>query len=271
MIFEPVNSIASPSFYRKVAGQTFGRSFLYLSFLVAVFALCATIALKIKVGPTIDETFAWLERSVPTLTYADGKVTSTVPGPVRLQHPDPKLADVSLMIDTSRTDAVTPQQMEDAKVLGFLTSTAFYLKEQNGSLRVYDLSKGAQGSKPVTIDSGFYRNAAQVMSRLLYPGALVAAFAIFLAWKLFTTMLYSLAALMINALAGGGLEYAPLLNISVYAQTPTVVLAILSLFLPFAIPGYTILCVTLTCAYIWLAVKQQPPSASASPSSPASA
>lgn len=262
MIFDPVNSVAAPSFYRKVSGQSFGRSFLYISYLVAVFALCATVALKVKVGPTIDETFTWLERSVPTLTYADGKITSAQPGPVRLQHP--RLSDVSLMIDTGRTDAVTPQQMEDAKVLGFLTSTAFYLKEQNGSLRVYDLSKGAQAGKPVTIDAAFYRNAALVMGRLLYPGALVAAFCIFLAWKIFTTVLYSLAAMMINAFAGARLEYAPLLNIAVYAQTPAILLAILSLFLPFAIPGYTLLCVAITCGYIWLGVKQH--SASAPPS-----
>lgn len=269
MIFDPVNSVASPSFYRKVSGQTVGRSLLYICYLVGVFSLCATLALKIKVGPTIDETFEWLERSVPTLTYADGKVTSAQPGPVRLQHPDPKLSDVSLMIDTSRTDPVTPQQMEDAKVLGYLTSTAFYLKEQGGQLRVYDLSKGAQGGKPVTIDAGFFRNADIVMGRLLYPGALLAAFAIFLAWKLLTTMAYSLVALMINAMAGGQLEYAPLLNISIYAQTAGVLLAILSLFLPFAIPGYSMICVTLTAAYIWLAVKQHSASPLPSPSEPA--
>lgn len=260
MIFDPVNSVSNVDFYKKVSAQPVGKSFLYIAYLAALFALVCTLALKIKVGPVIDETFTWLERSVPVLTYAGGRVSTPQTAPVRLQHPT--IQGVSLMIDTNRSDAVTTQQMDEAKVLGFLTATAFYLREQNGELRVFDLTKSADGSKPVTIDAGFYRNASVVMGRLLYPAALAATFAIFLAWKFFASMAYSVMALMINALASGTLSYAPLLNIAIYAQTLAIMLQALSLFLPFTIPGFSLLSVALTGVYIWLAVKRHSHSSS---------
>jgi hypothetical protein len=263
MIFDPVNSITNLDFYKRISGQSLGRSFLYICYLGIVFSVFTTLALKVKVEPVLAETFTWLERSMPPLTYENGRVTSTQPGPTKIQHP--KLPEVTLLIDTNRSEAVTPQLMEEEKVLGYLTATSFYLRQQNGRMEVYDLTKSAQGAKPVTIDAGFYRNARLVMGRILYPVALFVTFFIFLAWKGVASLVYSLAALMINALAGGGLGYAQLLNVAIYAQTLVVLLQIATLFLPFVIPGFQLLGVAVTCVYIWLAVKRHS-SDSSSPS-----
>lgn len=262
MILDPINSVASIDFYKKISGQSLGRSFLYVCYIAALFSIIGTFALKIKIGPVIDETFQWLERAMPPLTYQDGKVTSTLTAPLKLQHP--RLPEVSLMIDTSRVDAVTPRQMEEAKALAFLTSSAFYLRQQNGKLEVYDLSKSPTGAKPIQIDSAFFQNADLIMSRVLYPVALAIFFALFLAWKGFASIAYSLVALLINALANGGLGYAPLLTIAIYAQTLAVGFQAVSLFLPFGIPGFSLICLLITSFYIWLAVKRHSPSPSPS-------
>jgi hypothetical protein len=254
MIFDPVNSVSSIDFYKKVSGQSLGRSFLYACYLAALFAVACTLALKVKIGPVIDDTFVWLERSVPTLTYSAGRVSTPQTAPLTVKHPT--IPGVSLTIDTNRSDAVTAKEMEEAKVLGFLTATAFYLREENGELRVFDLTKSANGAKPVTIDAGFYRNASIVMGRLLYPTALVATFVVFLVWKFFASIAYSVMALMINAFASGSLGYAPLLNIAIYAQTLAIGLGVVTLFMPFGIPGFSLVSVVITGVYIWLAVKR---------------
>ncbi|MDE2238029.1 MAG: DUF1189 family protein, partial [Elusimicrobia bacterium] len=212
--------------------------------------------LKLKAGPVIDGTFLWLEHAVPPMTYANGRVTSDVSGPLRLQHPT--LRDVAVMIDTNRTDPVTPQQMEQAKVVAYLTATAFYLRDRD-ELRVFDLSHTPAGSRPVRIDAGFFRNAGIVMDRTLYPLALVAIFVLFLAWKALASGGYSLLALLLNSISGGSLRYPALLNIAVYAQTLVVLLLALSLYLPFAIPGFNALCLLITSVYIWLAVRPPQP------------
>src|SRR4051812_6669008 len=156
MILDPIHSVSSPDFYKQVSGQSFGRSFLYLCYLGLVFAVLTTFAVKIKVGPALDETFEWLARTAPAMTYADGKVTSNAPGPVKLQHP--KLPEIALMIDTTRNDAVTPAQMEEAKVMAFLTANSFYLRHQNGKVEIYDLSKPGANAKPLQIGPDFFRS-----------------------------------------------------------------------------------------------------------------
>lgn len=262
MILDPVNSVASVDFYQKISRQSPLRSFGYVCYLALLFSVVSTVALKVKLGPVIEDTFTWLERSVPTLTIADGKVTSSNPLPTRLEHP--KLTGVSVMIDTNRVEPVTPEQMEQDKVLAYLSSNAFYLKQQNGKLEVYPLGKSTAGQKPFTIDSAFFRNAGVILGRVLYPVALVVTFMIVLGWKGAASVAYSLMALMINAMANGGLNYVPLLNIAIYAQTLATAVLALSLFLPFAIPGLSLISLFLTGVYIWLAVKRH-----SSPSSPA--
>ena len=258
MILDPVNSVASLDFYKKVAGQSFWRSLLYLCHLGGLFAVLCTFAIKLKVGPIIDETFNWLARSVPTMTYANGRVTSSSPGPLKLQHP--RMPEIAVMIDTTRTDAVTPQQLEEAKVMAFLSASAFYLRHQSGKVEVYDLSKTPSGTRPLTIDPAFFRTANTLMSRVLYPLALVITFGVFLIWKLLSSLIYSVVALLINAIGAGGLAYSELFNIAVYAQTLVVFLQILALFLPFTIPALPLLSILITSVYLWLAVKRQSPS-----------
>jgi hypothetical protein len=253
MILDPVNSVANVDFYKKISGQSVGRSFLYICYLGGLFAFACTIAVKIYVGPAVDETFKWLESSVPPLTLSAGKVTSTQTEPVKLQHPT--IPEVAMVIDTLRVDPVTPQLMEEQKVMGYLTSNAFYLRDQRGKVEIHDLSKWPAEAKPVQIDAPFFRSASIVMSRVLYPAALIVTFFVFLAWKGTATMLYSLAALAANSISHASLSYPALLNIAVYAQTLAIGVQTLALFLPFRLPMLPI-SLGLTGIYIWLAVKR---------------
>jgi len=262
MLLDPVNAVTSFDFYKALAKQSFGRSLLYLAYIGLVFSLLATFALKLKIGAAVDDTFDWLAKSVPAMTYADGKLSSTAPMPLRLQSP--RAPEIALMIDTTRTDAVSPQLMTDQKVTAYVTANALYLKQTNGELRVWDLSKpqgqpqaGGGPAQPIRIDADFFKSAGTVLDRVMYPVAFVIIFVLFVVWKLLTSVFFSLIGLLVNALGQGALEYGALLNLAVYAQTPAIALQVLSLFLPFAVPGGTIISLGLTTLYLWLAVKRQ--------------
>jgi hypothetical protein len=254
MLLDPVNAITSVNFYKKVAAQGPGRTALYLVYLSAVFAVAATLAVKVRVGPEIDKTFVWLAQSMPTLTLAGGRITSSSPEPVTLRHPT--VSEIAVTIDTSRTEPVTPETLESAKVAAVLTSSTLYLRgSQPGRMETYDLSK-ANAPKPVVIDASFYQTAGKTLTRVLYPLTLIISFFLVVFWKTAASVIYSLMALMINAVAQGNQPYGSLFNIAAYAQTLVVVLQAILLFMPAGVPGFSVISAAVTGVYIWLALKR---------------
>lgn len=252
MILDPVNSVTSISFYRKVAKQPLGRAFLYLFYVSLLFSLAATAALKVRLGPALNETFDWLAQAAPPLVFSDGKATSSLTAPLTLRHPSMK--EIAVTIDTARTEPITPQLMDASGVIAYLTANSFYLKQQNGGIEVYDLAKTAS-AKPITLDAAFYRNAGRLLSRILYPLSFVVMFFVFAAWKGCAALVYSLLALLANSTLDARLEYGPLFCVSVYAQTLVIVVQAIFLFMPVGIPFFGAISVLLTGAYIWLGVR----------------
>lgn len=253
ILLDPVNAITSLNFYRKVAVQSLGRTFLYLFYLALVFGLAAMLAMRIRVGPAISETFRWIEKSVPPLTFSGGRLSSTLTEPLLLRHP--QVPEVAFILDTNRETAVTPEELMQNKVMAIVTSNAFYIQKQPGRLEVYDFSK-TPSPKPVTLDAALYRQADALLGRILYPATFVVGLLIFFAWKLCASLFYSVVGLIVNAGAQANLDYGVLFRIGVYAQTLVIALQITFLFMPVAIPVFNLLAIAATTAYIWLAVKR---------------
>ena len=259
MILDPVNSVTSIEFYRKVAKQSLGRSLLYLCYLSAVCSIVWTI----RLDPAIMASYDWFAKAAPPLTFSDGKVSSDLKGPLILQHPS--IQQIAVAIDTTRTEAVTPQMMEDSHVILYLTANSLYVSQQNGRIEVLDLAR-APTPRPIRIDAEFYHFARPYLTRLLYPSTLVIFFCFFMVWNACAGLVYSLAAMAANAIAGAGLAYASLYSISVYAQTLACILQLIFLFMPGAgqaIPAFPLILFVLTSVYIWLAVKRNAPPAAA--------
>ena len=252
MILDPVNSITSVNFYKKISTQSLGRSILYLCYLAALFSITGTVALKVKAGPVIKETFRWLEQSMPPLTFSRGKVSSPVSGPLTLRHP--KMAEVALIIDTQRGEPATPELMGEQKVIAYLTGNALYLLRSRNRVESYDFSKSP--SRTVVVNAEFYRMAEKTLRQILYPIAIAAIFVMFLAWKTCASLMYSLIALAVNAQADARLGYKSLFNITVYAQTLVIALQSIFLFMPVGIPLFRLAAFALTGLYIWLAVNK---------------
>lgn len=264
MILDPVNGVTSVEFYKKVAKQPLGRSFLYLFYLAFLFAITTTVALKVRAGPLIEETFRWLEKSMPRISVLNGKLSSDAPGPVTVRHPEN--AEVAVTVDTGRLEAVTPELMDKEMVMAYITGNALFVRKSPGKLEVYDFSKAAAkpGDKPLVIDEAFYRKAEAVVNRVIYPFCLVLTLVVFLFWKSASTFLYSIMAVFVNSTIGANLEYKALWNITLYAQTLVIVLQAIFLFMPSPLPASQAVATLLTGVYIWLAVRRNREPAAAS-------
>lgn len=252
MIQDLLGSIASSQAYRRFALEKTSRTVLYLFFISLLFTVGGSVAMQLRVGPVVDETFAWLGAEVPTLTFSAGKVTSTATAPKRLVHP--KAEEVAVMIDTARVEPVTLQAMQEAKVLAYLTNNALYLEQQPGKVEVYDLSKAAL-ERPLVVDGKFFREAAGALKRVVYPLAIVTVFIFAAAWTALAGLFYAVLAMLLNSIAGGALTFGALFQIAIHAQTAALLIRIIMAFLPFMVPLSGLLTILVTSVYLWMAVR----------------
>jgi hypothetical protein len=94
------------------------------------------------------------------------------------------------------------------------------------------------------------------LSRILYPATFVVGIGLAFGWKLVAALIYSLMALMINAIAETGQPYPKLFNIALYAMTLVTAIQAIFLFMPVGIPGFTLISLIITGVYIWLTLKR---------------
>ena len=252
MIQDLLGSIASTQAYRRFAAEKTSRTVLYIFFISLLFTIGGGVAMRMRIGPVVDATFAWLAAEVPTLTFSAGKITSSEPIPKRLVHP--KVRDIAVMIDTTRTEPVTLQTMRDAKVLAYLTNNALYIEQQQGTIKVYDLSKAAL-EHPTVVDAKFFHDAAGALKKVFYPLAIITVFMLVAAWTACAGLMYSLLAMFLSSIMGGALAFGSLYQISIHAQTSAILLRIIMSFLPFAVPMSGLLTILITSVYLWMAVK----------------
>jgi uncharacterized membrane protein len=253
MILDPINSITSIDFYKKVAGQTLARTFLYLTYLGILFSIVFLVFLKARVWPALEETFHWLETSVPTITYSHGRLSTPTNEKVTLRHP--KINEVAFTIDTGRAEPVTTQIMQAEKVSAYVTGTALYILQPGGRVEVYDFSKVTDAEAKI-LDARFYSELERDVRLVLYPFGFLASFLLFTVWKLVASLFYSLFALLINGLAEAGLAYKSLFNLSVCAQTLVIAVQAILLLIPAQVPQFTLLATVATTVYLWLAIKK---------------
>lgn len=265
MIPDLLDAVVRPASYRRFAAEKAARTAAYIAFLSLIFVGSIGIAVKLRLAPLFDQTFSWLETSMPAITFANGTVTSAAPGPLRLEHPRTK--DVALMIDTARKDPVTAQQMADAKVLAYLTSNALYLMRGQGQMETIDLSKSA-AEKPVTVDAASYKDMERAFDWVFYPALMLFFFLSFAAALAFCGALYALAGMVMASAAGGSLGFAALFRIAVHAQTAGSLLYALDALMPVTIPYFQFVSIALSLTCLWLGVKAAASPAPAAPAEP---
>lgn len=254
MLLDPLRAVLDFRFYREVPRKSGIATVGYIGLLGLVYALAMLLAVHMHLRPLIDESVSWLATSVPVLTLADGKLSCATPGPLEIRPP--RMANMLLVIDTDRVAAVSPSEMTERKIQAYLTqNTAYIYNPSNKRVEAYDLG-AAKPPAPLVIDGPFYRRIGKLFTSALYPATLAIAFFFFFFAGHFWALVYSLVALLFNAFMGAGLPYSSLYKISVYAQTPVVILQVLMLALWKPIPHYRLLALVIVGIYLSLAIRQ---------------
>jgi len=251
MLPDLLDALIRPAAYRRFAGEASARCAGYIAFLSIVFVGALCVTLKLRLAPVIDDTFGWFETSMPSLRIAEGKITSSAPGPVRLEHPQFK--DVAIMVDTSRKEPVTAQMMAEQKIKGYLTSNALYL-EHDDKVEVFDLSKSG-GERPMVLDAQSYRDMHRAFNVVFYPMMLLMMFLLFAATLACFGLAYALVGMLVSSLSEAALGFGALFRIAVHAQTAAALLRALDTLLPSGIPYLAALSPVVSVVYVWLGVR----------------
>jgi len=246
-----ISSLTSPSAYRRFAGEKAGRTAAYAAFLSLIFVAALAVAIKLRLTPLFDQTFEWLKTSMPAVTFAAGKVSSTALTPTRVEHPRAK--EVAVMIDTSRTEPVTPALMKEANVIAYLTGNALYLERDN-RIEIFDLSKSAAG-KTVTVNADTYREMEKVFNWVFYPVVLLLFFVLYCVSLSFFGLIYSLAGLLVASLTGAELSFGTIFQMSLHAQSAAVLLRAVDSLSPKSIPLAGMISMAMSVTYLTLAIR----------------
>lgn len=257
MITDIGRSVGDFTFYKEVPKKTVWATVAYLTMLGGFFSLAVTVAVHQNVVPRIRQAAEWTAKTMPTITLNDGKLSSAAPGPLEVRHPD--VPQAGLVLDTQRTEPVTPAEMAQKKLIAYLTADAVYVLTPE-RLETYALGQ-TKGKESLVVDAAFYRSMADILVKVLYPIAFLTSWATFLIWKHVAALIYSLVGLLVNAVVDGGHEFPTLYRMAVYAQTPVVVLQTAALFLPRPIPLFPILALLVVTAYLWQAIRHADPPA----------
>jgi len=253
MLLDPLLSLTDFHFYRNLSRKSIAATVGYLTYLGVLFAFVYTLMFFIRYGPKIDEAVEWAASSIPPMTFAQGKLSSALAEPKRIQHPDYPM--VAFIVDTNRTTPVSPFEMRASTVAAYITQNAVHYFAADGRLSVSDLSV-AQTSESLTIDGSFYRKVGGVMKKAQYPVAFILAWIIFMVSTHLGAFFYSLIALLLNAFLSANLKYSDLYRASVYSQTPAVALQAIALFLPKPVPFFPVLLLIVVTVYLWQALRQ---------------
>ncbi|MDE2292078.1 MAG: DUF1189 family protein, partial [Elusimicrobia bacterium] len=255
MIKDIARSIGDFSFYQEAVRKPVWATVAYLVLLGAFFSLAVTAALYVNVRPRILDAAEWAGAHIPKLTLSEGRLSSDAAAPTEVRNP--AMPEFGLMVDTGRKEPVTPEEMTQKKLVVYLTGDSAYVLTQD-RLETYELSK-TKGEKPLVMDADFYRQTASVLLKVLYPIGFLTAWLTFIVWKHVAALVYSLIALLINAVVEGGHEFPSLYRMAVYAQTPVVVLQTAALFWPRPVPLFSLLALLVVSAYLWQGIRHAAP------------
>ena len=266
MIPDLLDSVARPAAYRRFSAEKAAHTAAYAAFLSLIFVGALGVSVKLRLAPLFAETFSWLQTSMPPLQFGAGGVTSSAPGPVRLEHPRAK--EIAVIVDTARTTPVLASQMSDAKVIAYLTGNALYLERGQNQLETIDLSKSAP-ERRITVDASTYKEMERAFDWVFYPALMLFFFLTFAVSLALSALAYALIGLVLASLAGGSLGYAALFRIAVHAQTAGSLLYALDAVLPRPIPYFQLVSIASSLAFLWLGVSAAAQAAPAEPPAPA--
>lgn len=266
----------NPHFYRYIAGQSFGRSFVYVLLLSFVLSLALSLKYTVTFKRFIPRAHQWLLAHAPEawpkglteIKIENGRVSSPVVQP--FTH---KWGEFTFVLDT--TGGISSLDEYKQGVLLLKNKVVFKRKKSalETEIREYDLAKVESfiirkgnidkgiiaeiinKDKSFVINAGTLKSLFMLFYRIAFIAMLLWFFIYYLNAKVTQGLFFALLALPANKILKANLKYRELLNIALYAFTPATVSVLIMALAGVNLPALWFLYCLLYSIYLILGIK----------------
>lgn len=236
-------SFFSKPFYRFVGKTWKGLGFAYLLLLLAVVWVPVMIATQARINAIIDYGAPPFINQIPPITLKDGTVSVDAPMPYTII--DPGSGVQILAIDTTGTI----HSLEQTQAVALLTKTALLVRGQEPfeltTLKPLNVMITSEGT------SRLLQTVRNWFAVVAYPFAVAGSYC----YRVVQALIYGLIGLLFANILKARREYAMLVQLSLVAVTPAIVLngirSVLGIFIPF----WGLIMFLLSMGYLFFAVK----------------
>lgn len=266
----------NPDFYRNIVNQSFGRSVVYLMLLSFVVSFLLAAKVKIGYNSFVANSKVFIEKNLDNfwpkglgeIKIENGQLSSDTPQPYIF-----KWKDFAFILDT--TGAV--KSLNDYKYGILLTKDKLTVKREKSGyetrIEEYELSKvgkfsirpGEPGKgviaeinnkdKLYTVNMELINFWIKLIGGVIFFVMLLIFFPFYLIAKIIQGALFAVFAMLPNKIIGANLNYAKLLNISLYALTPATILALIIMLAGWQFSNFWLVYSFIYMTYIILGVK----------------
>lgn len=238
---EIVKAVTDFKFYKQVKDFQTSRVMKYIFSLIFLITLVLTIRFTYDVKRGINIAVNWAKLNLPVIEIQNGVVSVDIGQPYKIEE-----EDFALIIDT--TGEIT--SLDEYRKGILLTKDKVMYKENEVKTETYDLSN----VKSLRIDENFMNVLKRNVVWIIFPFMLVGIFIYFCIARFLQIFIFSLISLATSSIANVKLNYKQLLNIGVYAITPSAILGALTAFFAIVLPLFAILYAGLYIVYLIMAI-----------------
>ncbi len=239
-----VMSFYSRKLYRDVAQNWGGKALLYLLMLLALSWIGATIFVQSTLNHSYAKVSAEIVPQIPVLTFKDGKVSTPEAKPYFIV--DPSSHKNFAVIDT--TGQFTTLEQADTQIL--LTQTELITQKNENETRIDKIPANFNyAADPKVIDS-YLVSYIRLAWLLIFPLCVMAAFI----YRLIQVLFYSLFGKLFSLVSGADVKYGKIVQISLIAITPAIVLATIQDIFGVHVPFQALYYFLLSMCYIFYGI-----------------
>ena len=245
-------SLYQKSFYREVAANKNSNPFLFLLLISFIQVVQISVILLVSAASIPNHLIDNLVNQTPVVTVQDGKLSIDKASPYKIIVDDEVLAIIDTENYNDKSADSIFKTMKDNNWQALVTQTKIYAKKSSGEFRVYDLSDNSGNRKIIKFDKNDVRQWAKIGVKIAIPFIAIFLFIGIFAYKIIQMFIYSVIALIINAVCNARLEYNSLMCFSAYALWPSLLAGIiLSLA---GINIWTLFSIIITAGYLIFAI-----------------
>ncbi|MFC1523085.1 DUF1189 family protein [Elusimicrobiota bacterium] len=246
--FEPLYlSFFSKDVYLDAAKNWGGMTFAYLLMLVAVCWAPRMINLHQELAYFLDTDAQAIASQVPRIDINDGVATSEASTPYEIK--EAKTGKTFMIIDLREKHTAVDELGDN--VIALLTRSQFIMKKNKTETRAYDLSEVKSFYLDRTRVKGWMELARKWTAIVLY----VFIVAFMYVYRIIQAVIYAVIGILVSKFVQIELGFDVLMNLSIIAITPPVIINTVVSLAEISIPFWGWLCFAMAIGYLIFGIK----------------